>query len=130
MSRNRDRQLSLNHPIRRLFMCRNMIRGLRMEGPLESGPAGMTIPDYFLKGRGLSLVWVSASAFLAGLAGGGTIWGLTGAITTFFLTTSTLNPTAEHFSTTRHSIMAAGASIIVSLILVTAFRAFTVEKSM
>jgi hypothetical protein len=47
-----------------------------------------SIPACFLGGLGLSLGWVSASAFLAGLAGDGTTGDLTGAITTFFLTNS------------------------------------------
>lgn len=63
-------------------------------------------------------------ASLAGLAGDGITGDLTGTTTIFFLTTITLNPIAERFSTTMLSIAAEVASIIAGLTSVTTVSAF------
>ena len=75
------------------------------------------------------MAWDLVSASLADLAGDGTTGDLTGITTIFFLTTATLNPIAERFSTTMRSIADEAASIIAGLISATGVRVFMVEES-
>ena len=66
-----------------------------MEGPSESGRAGIPIPDSTLEARELRLAWALGSASLADLAGAGDTGDTIGITTTFVLIATPMYPTAE-----------------------------------
>src|SRR5260221_3997759 len=101
-----------------------------MERRLESGQAGMNIPDCSWPDQELSLAWVLALVSLAALAGDGTTGDLTGITTMSSLITTTLNRTAELSSTTMPSIADEATSTIAGLILGTAARTFMAAEFM
>src|SRR6266853_5922001 len=90
-----------------------MIPGLRMESRSGFGRDGIRIQDCSLTAPELRLASALESAFLADLAGAGTIGDLTG-ITTMSFTTITLTyPTAESSPITTPSIASARTAIMV-----------------
>src|SRR5258708_34909803 len=91
-----------------------MIPGLRMENRSGFGQVGIRIQDCFLTARELRLASALESAFLADLAGAGTIGDRTGITTISFITTTLTDPTAESSPITTPSIASARTAIMVA----------------
>src|SRR5467141_4259099 len=91
-----------------------MTHGSCMGSPSGFGPVGIRIQDCSLTALELRLVSALGSAFLADLAGVGTIGDLTGITTMSFTTTTLTYPTAESSLITTPSIASARTSIMVA----------------
>ena len=76
-------------------MCLSMIHGWSMEILSVCGRTGTGIQDYIWKGLESRLASGLELVSLAGLVGAGTTGDMTGTITTFASTTTTMNPIAE-----------------------------------
>src|SRR6266853_323609 len=90
-----------------------MTHGSCMGSPSGFGPVGIRIQDCSLTALELRLVSALESAFLADLAGVGTIGDLTGITTMSFTTTTLTYPTAESSPITTPSIASARMAIMV-----------------
>src|SRR6266404_871787 len=91
-----------------------MTHGSCMGSPSGFGRDGIRIQDCSLTAPELRLASALESAFLADLAGVGTIGDLTGITTMSFITTTLMFPTAESSPITTPSIASARTSIMVA----------------